>query len=85
VKTFSGSNDVTSPYHAAVSSIEAIAHTAAAAGASEETVSTLPSIFRLKYVYYLLKHKEEGGRPPKAIRMTEYPGVLDAADETVSR
>lgn len=55
--------------HAAVSSIEAIAYAAKAAGATEDTFQTLLTLFRLQK-YRVLKRIKDGGRPPKAIKIS---------------
>jgi hypothetical protein len=52
--------------HGAVSSIEAIAHAAAAAGLDSGSVETLLLLFNLQK-YRVLDRVKTGGRPPKAI------------------
>jgi hypothetical protein len=55
--------------HAAVSTIEAIAHTASAAGSSAETVQTLLLLFQLQK-FRVLKRIEDGGKAPRAVEVS---------------
>lgn len=78
-------NDITGQYwkfheqgHAAVSSIEAIAYAAKAAGSTDETFHKLLTLFRLQK-YRVLKRIRDGGKPPKAIKISGTgPGSWDS-------
>ncbi len=54
--------------HSAVSTIEAIAHTAKAAGVRNKTVEDLLTLFRLQK-YRVLKNTTEGGKIPRAVEV----------------
>jgi hypothetical protein len=52
--------------HSAVSTIEAIAHTARAAGTLEENIESLLVLFQLQK-HRVLRKVEDGGKAPKAM------------------
>ena len=55
--------------HSAVSTIEAITHTAKAAGSSQETVDTMLTLFQLQKLR-VLRRIEEGGKVPRALEVS---------------